>query len=266
MSSARPSPQRELTILARTDRWLVLDKPAGVASVPGGGADHDLLELCARQGLEVLAVHRLDRDTSGAILFALDREARDRFEALFRERDLAKTYWALALGRVTPPVGAWKFPLLEERGFTRVSALGKKSETRYRTLAHHGQTTELELELVTGRMNQIRVHAAHSGFPLAGERKYARGGDDPTKAKRLALHSWRLGFRDPWSGADVVIEAPLPLDLVDLRERAARVRGAVDRDRSPQRDAARSTARTERATHGRRRDPTQRRSDRRKQR
>ncbi|MCE9595816.1 MAG: RNA pseudouridine synthase [Planctomycetes bacterium] len=216
-----PKSKGELAILARTERWLVVDKPAGVSSVPGGGAEHDLIELLAKQGLRVEPVHRLDRDVSGAILFALDREARERFELLFRERDLAKTYWALALGRVEPPIGAWKFPILEERGFARVSALGKKCETRYRTLARFSAATELEVELVTGRLNQIRVHAAHSGHPLSGERKYARGSDDPLKAKRLALHSLRLAFRDPWTGAEVSVDAPLAHDLVALRERAA---------------------------------------------
>jgi 23S rRNA-/tRNA-specific pseudouridylate synthase len=65
---------RELTILARSERWIVVDKPAGVASVPGGGAERDLVELLARQGFAVAPVHRLDRDTSGAILFALDKD------------------------------------------------------------------------------------------------------------------------------------------------------------------------------------------------
>lgn len=216
-----PKSKGELAILARSERWLVVDKPAGVSSVPGGGSEHDLIELLGVQGLRVEPVHRLDRDVSGAILFALDREARERFETLFRERDLAKTYWALALGRVEPAVGAWKFPILEERGFARVSALGKKSETRYRTLARFPAATELEVELVTGRLNQIRVHAAHSGHALAGERKYARGSDDPLKAKRVALHSLRLAFRDPWTGENVAVEAPLAADLVLLRARAA---------------------------------------------
>jgi RluA family pseudouridine synthase len=227
-----PKPKGELAILARTERWLVVDKPAGVSSVPGGGSEHDLVELLGVQGLRVEPVHRLDRDVSGAILFALDREAREGFEELFRERDLAKVYWALALGRVVPANGAWKFPLLEERGFARVSALGKKCETRYRTLGVHGPATELEIELVTGRLNQIRVHAAHSGHPLAGERKYARGSDDPLKAKRVALHSWRLGFRDPWTGEAILVEAPLPSDLVALRERAASSRATASPERS----------------------------------
>lgn len=213
-----------MPILAQCERWIVVDKPAGVSSVPGGGAEHDLVALLARQGLSALAVHRLDRDVSGAILFALDQEARERFEELFRERELSKTYWALALGRVTPPEGAWKFPLLEERGFARVSARGRKSETRYRTLASFGPATELEIELVTGRLNQIRVHAAHAGFPLVGERKYARGALDPLRSKRLALHARRLAFRDPWTGAEVAVEAPLPPELVELRRRAAEAR------------------------------------------
>jgi hypothetical protein len=88
-------------------------------------------------------------------------------------------------------------------------------------------------------LNQIRVHAAHAGFPLAGERKYARGAADPLKARRVALHARRLAFRDPWSGEPVRVEAPLAADLVALRERAAAIRaGASSRvDRSPRRRA-----------------------------
>jgi 23S rRNA-/tRNA-specific pseudouridylate synthase len=78
----------------------------------------------------------------------------------------------------------------------------------------------MEVELVTGRYNQIRLHFAHAGWPLCGERKYARGSEDPLRAKRVALHAWKLSFVHPFSGERVDAEAPLPADLLALREKA----------------------------------------------
>ncbi len=80
----------------------------------------------------------------------------------------------------------------------------------------------LEIDLVTGRKNQIRLHAAHAGFPLAGERKYARGKEATLrfKSRRVALHAWRLEFAHPRTGAVLRLEAPLPPDLLELLDRA----------------------------------------------
>jgi len=82
--------------------------------------------------------------------------------------------------------------------------------------------SELELLLLSGRKNQIRVHLAHAGHPLVGERKYARGRDAvlPFRSRRVALHAWRLAFTEPWGGKEIALEAPLPAELVELRERA----------------------------------------------
>lgn len=201
-----------MPILFRDERLLVVDKPAGVLSVP------ELPELLARTGIAALAVHRLDRDVSGALLLALDEETRAALETQFRERAVRKTYWALAQGRVRPEHGAWQFPILEEGAHARVSALGLKSLTRYRTLEALPAATVLEIDLVTGRRNQIRLHAAHAGFPLAGERKYARGKDACVRfrSRRVALHAWRLALAHPWTGAALEVEAPLARDLCEL--------------------------------------------------
>jgi 23S rRNA-/tRNA-specific pseudouridylate synthase len=80
-------------------------------------------------------------------------------------------------------------------------------------LAHHAATSVVEVELVTGRYNQIRLHFAHHDQALVGERKYARGRDDPLRAKRVALHAWKLAFPHPLRGQRVAVEAPLPDDL-----------------------------------------------------
>lgn len=214
-----------LPILHRDEYLLVVDKPAGVLSVPDkSSGESSLVELLARTGLRVIPVHRLDRDVTGLVLFAFDEETRAALEALFRERAVKKTYWALAQGKVKPPQGAWQFPILEEGAHSRVSALGLKSHTRYRTLEALPAASVLEIDLVTGRKNQIRLHAAHAGFPLAGERKYARGKDATVRfrSRRVALHAWKLELVHPRTGAKLELEAPLPADLLELLDRARR--------------------------------------------
>jgi RluA family pseudouridine synthase len=214
---------RALSVLHQDDRLLIVDKPAGLASVPDPRASgRSVPEWLAEQGLEVHPVHRLDREVSGVLLLARDGEALQALQDLFRARAVDKVYWGMAAGHLEPRAGELSFPILEESGGARVSARGKPARTRYRTLAHHARASELELELLTGRKNQIRVHLAHSGHPLVGERKYGRGKDAvlPFRSRRVALHAWRLAFDDPWSGKKVAIEAPLPADLLELRERA----------------------------------------------
>jgi 23S rRNA pseudouridine1911/1915/1917 synthase len=214
-----------IPILFEDEHVLVVDKPAGLLSVvTGGAAGQSLPEALAGQGLAAIPVHRLDREVSGCVLFARTEAAREALEAMFREHELTKTYWALAQGRVKPEQGAFHFPILEEGPVARVSALGKKAETRYRTLNAWMTTTELEIDLVTGRYNQIRVHFAHAGFPLVGERKYARGKDSPVRirSRRVALHAWRLSLPHPITREPLAIEAPLPADLIEVRSSASR--------------------------------------------
>lgn len=230
-----------LTILYEDDHLVIVSKPPRLLSVPTPGADGPALpEALARQGIHVLPVHRLDREVSGAVLFAKDEDTRERLDALFRERSIQKTYWALAQGRVRPREGAFHFPILEDGAWARVSSRGKQSTTRYKTLAELPETTIVEIELVTGRYNQIRIHFAHAGFPLVGERKYARGKDSPVRvpSRRIALHAWRIVFTHPHSGALLEVEAPLPSDLIDLVEVASTQRGgAASKRRSTRRRA-----------------------------
>jgi RluA family pseudouridine synthase len=203
-------------ILYEDDSLVVVDKPPGLLSVP------ELGERLVQQGLRAVPVHRLDRDVSGTLVLARDERTRAVLELAFRERRVGKVYWALASGHLRRPEGDLRYPILEERGRARVSSAGKPSLTRYRTLAAHEHATEVEVELVTGRMNQIRVHFAHAGNPLVGERKYARGKDSAVRApsRRVALHAWRVELVHPHTGAPLVVEAPLPADLEALRARA----------------------------------------------
>jgi RluA family pseudouridine synthase len=219
---------KPIALLYQDEHLIVVDKPAGLLSVPSEhSAERALPAALAEQGIEALPVHRLDREVSGAIVLALHAEARDALDELFRERSVEKIYWALASGRVAPPNGKWHFPILEEKEGARISARGKPALTRYRTLAAHRGVTELEIELETGRRNQIRLHFAHAGFPLIGERKYARGKDSALRlrSRRVALHAWKLAFDHPITHARVAVEAPLPEDLLELRARANAAKG-----------------------------------------
>jgi RluA family pseudouridine synthase len=204
--------------LYQDQRLLVANKPAGLLTV---GADAPSLEhALAEHGLRARPVHRLDRDVSGCVVCALDGETRARLEELFREQRVRKSYWALVQGAPSVERGKWHAPILEERGFARVSARGKPALTHYRVVRRLGAVTELEIELVTGRMNQIRVHAAHAGHALVGETKYAERKRDPLRAPRLALHARTVAFPHPWTREPLEVEAPLPGELLALCEAA----------------------------------------------
>lgn len=210
-------------MLYQDDRLVVVDKPPGLLSVPDARqAGGSVPERLRAQGLAARSVHRLDREVSGALLLALDDEALQGLQDLFRAQAVQKTYWGLCGGHLASEAGELSFPILDEVAGARVSARGKPARTRYRTLVRHPSTTELELLLLTGRKNQIRVHLAHAGHALVGERKYARGRDAPLtlRSRRVALHAWRLALELPWSGKKLQLEAPLPADLQELRARA----------------------------------------------
>jgi 23S rRNA pseudouridine1911/1915/1917 synthase len=211
------SPAR-IRILHEDADLLVASKPSGLLSVTTPGAQgRTLLEALAAEGhAGLLPVHRLDRDVSGLVVLAKHEAARKALEDLFRGRAVKKIYWALVRGRLRPDLGSFDDPILDQGARARVDPRGKPATTRWRVLARHAATSVVEIELVTGRYNQIRLHFAHHDQALVGERKYARGKDDPLRAKRVALHAWKLAFPHPLRGGRVEVEAPLPADLRDL--------------------------------------------------
>ncbi|MCY3001983.1 MAG: RluA family pseudouridine synthase [Planctomycetota bacterium] len=222
-------------ILFEDPHLLVVHKPSGLLSVPTPGAEGPtVLDAMREQGREVLPVHRLDREVSGVMLLARDATTLSALEVLFRERALRKLYWALALNGPDRDEGAITFPILEEGAHARVSALGKPSRTLYRVNARGPDVAEVEVELVTGRYNQIRLHFAHSGWPLVGDRKYGKFREDPFRFQRVALHAHALELPHPITGEPLVVEAPLPPDLVELRE-VALARGRRTRRADPDR-------------------------------
>lgn len=222
-------PPTPVTIIHLDARILVCAKPPGLLTVApprGSGsaaAEDTLVDRLRREGHpEVLAVHRLDRETTGVVVFARDAGTRDLLMDLFKGRRVRKTYLGVVQGHPSPPEGVLRFPIRDLGASAVIAKDGQPAETRYRTLERVGPAALLELELLTGRHNQARLHLAHIGHPLVGERKYAYGRDAVVRHKRAALHACRLAFVPPGDTGERVFEAALPKDLENL---LAKLRG-----------------------------------------
>ncbi|TYO91239.1 RluA family pseudouridine synthase [Oceanicella actignis] len=211
----RYAPPQEpwLPVLLADDDALAVDKPAGLLTVPGRTPDlADCAEARARRLFPgALIVHRLDMDTSGALLMARNRRAQRILSLQFERRHVRKAYIARVRGQVADEAGEIDLPLIcdwPNRPRQMVDhARGKPALTRWRVLAREDGATRLLLEPLTGRSHQLRVHMLAIGHPILGDRLY--GGPEPG-AERLQLHAWRLDFRHPRDGAHVRVEAPCP--------------------------------------------------------
>lgn len=201
------------------DDLLVLAKPSGLLCVPGRGPDkQDCLSRRAQQQWpEALVVHRLDQATSGLVLMARNPEAQRRMGRAFELRQVQKRYEAVVAGHMAAPThGDWaeiNLPIAAdwERRPLRVidPVLGKPSLTRWRALAHDesAHTTRIELEPVTGRTHQLRVHLAAVGHAILGDALYADAATQ-ARAPRLLLHATRLALEHPISGEWVQFALP----------------------------------------------------------
>lgn len=205
-----------IRILHEDAAVIVLDKPAGLLTVATDSEKTDTAyarlaaHLEARDAGRPFVVHRLDRDTSGLLLFARTAAARDALQAGWH--DLTKTYIAVARGHPRPPEGRIENFLAEGKDL-RVRICNepdrdaKKAVSRYRVLETAGPYSLVEVELVTGRKHQIRVHLNSIRCPIIGDPLYGRA-DNP--AGRLGLHAARLEFPHPVTGEVVRVESPLP--------------------------------------------------------
>jgi len=207
-------PAREVRVLFESRELLAVDKPAGVAVHASVGHEDDNLTarvaalLVARgEKFMVAPVHRLDLETSGAVLFGKGKKACAAYGRLFAEQAVEKTYLALVAGE------------LQGNGELQSSmpAKGKVKEahTSWRAVAGSSEATLLELQLHSGRQHQIRHQLAEAGHPLFGDRRY--GGSLPDSLPRLFLHCRMLALTDPFSGERLQIEVPLPDDLETFR-------------------------------------------------
>ncbi len=210
--------------LFQDEELVAIDKPAGLLSVSTERGDERTALAQVRAALSrprrpaaLWPVHRLDRETSGVLLFARTRAARATVMGAWSEA--RKTYLALVAGRPEPAEGVIEVPLWEDRDLVVRTGDGpgaKAARTRYRTREAHGAVTLLEVELDTGRRQQIRAHLAHLGHPLLGDKR--RG----PRAARLGLHALRLALPHPRDGRALVLEAPPPRAFLELLRGAPR--------------------------------------------
>jgi 23S rRNA pseudouridine1911/1915/1917 synthase len=220
-------PDAPLRVLAHGPGWLAVDKPAGVAVHPlaarergtvlgAVAARHPEVHGVGEGGLRSGVVHRLDVDTSGALLVATAPPQWQRLRVAFREHRIEKRYRAIALGTVASD-GQIELPLVTARhrpAFVRAAAPGERDRarvaiTRWRVLEHLHGSTLLEVRTVTGFLHQVRATLAHLGHPLAGDRTYAPDGD-ATGAARHMLHAASLRFEE------IAAESPDARDFAEL--------------------------------------------------
>ncbi len=207
-------PQEPLRILHHDHELLLVDKPSGLLSVPGKGAHLADCLLTRVQAVfpEALLVHRLDRDTSGVMVFALSRHAQRHLGLQFEHRQTRKTYVARVWGHVAQKTGTVDLPLIVDwpnRPRQHVDfETGKPAQTDWRVLRYEDTATRLRLTPHTGRSHQLRVHMREIGHPILGDPFYATG---PARAApRLMLHSETLRLRHPDGGKGMRFRAPVP--------------------------------------------------------
>jgi 23S rRNA pseudouridine1911/1915/1917 synthase len=233
---------RNLQILYEDEALLVVNKPAGLLAVPlaqrpdADSAYNRLRDHVHPRGRrKPLVVHRIDRDTSGVVVFAKTLKAQENLKEQFERREPERVYLAVVHGRPEPPHGTWRDDLVWDRDVLVQKRAHPRDPRRkvaishYRLLEGFDGASLLEIRLETGKRNQIRVQARLRGYTLVGERLYVQGAElqRPIAFERQALHAQRLSFRHPSSGRRLTVEAPLPKDFEDLLARLRR-RSAPD--------------------------------------
>ena len=208
-------PTGPLSIVHRDDDLLLVDKPSGLLSVPGKPMDRqDCLESRVRDVFpDTLLIHRLDMETSGVMVFALNKRAQRIVNRQFEQRIVKKTYVARVAGWVTEDEGQIDLPLIADwpnRPLQKVCHdTGKPSLTHWRVVEREADATRLELTPLTGRSHQLRVHLKEIGHPILGDPFYAPA-DFFRAAPRLQLHALTLDLRHPADGEWVSWMAECP--------------------------------------------------------
>ncbi len=222
-----------LAVLYEDKDILVVDKPAGLLAVSTerekSRTAHSLLtdyirKGCGRSRKRLFVVHRLDRDTSGTLIFAKSEEAKLRLQAQWKQTE--KKYLAVVHGKCEKRSGTITTYLAEDKDYnvysTSDSTKGRLSHTAYRVLRVMKGFSLLEVDLLTGRKNQIRVHLAGIGHPIVGDTKYGKEDDSQP---RMALHARSISFKHPFSGKQLTFESEVPLFFATLV-------GPMDREKS----------------------------------
>jgi 23S rRNA pseudouridine1911/1915/1917 synthase len=198
-----------LNILFEDEYIIAVNKAPGILVIPIKKDEKNTLtnkvnEELSKRRLSIKAhpCHRLDRDTSGVILFAKGKKMQQEMMELFHKHLIKKKYLALAEGYVDNDQGEIKIPIE-----------GKPALTKYNVIKRHEDYTVLEIEIFTGRTNQIRIHFKYIGHPLLGDTKFAFRKDFKIKLKRTALHAIELEFIHPETKEKINLKAPVPIDI-----------------------------------------------------
>jgi len=229
-----------LSTVYEDDELIVLNKPAGLLTVPLArrseapsvyGRIEDRLRSHGKR--RPFVVHRIDRDTSGLVIFAKDAATQAALKDQFRRREPERVYWAVVYGSPQPASGMWRDHLVwdEDASIQKAShprdPRAKEAISTYAVIDTFERASLVEITLVTGKRNQIRLQARLRGHTLVGEQRYTYGPDHlrPIEFGRQALHAYRLAFTHPRSGEWLRFEAPIPADLRELLSRLRRPTG-----------------------------------------
>lgn len=227
-------------ILYEDDYILVLNKAAGCLTIPDRyeRSAINLFEILTKKYSKIFTVHRLDKDTSGVIIFAKDAGSHKNLNQQFQDLKVIKLYHAVLKGNVNQDEIVIDIPITEDlrqKGKMKPSARGKESLTKLKVINRFRNATLVELELVTGRHHQIRVHCAAIGYPLLVDSLYGnteafnvsslkkkfklkKGEIEKPIISRVTMHSWQIKFQHPHTGEDVSFEAEYPKDFFALIE------------------------------------------------
>src|SRR3989338_525560 len=212
--------RKPIPVLYEDESYIVFDKPAGLLVIPTPQCEKNTLvnivnhKYAPSQGWRLHPCHRLDRETSGAILFAKGKQCQKLMMGVFQKRTVIKKYIALVQGRLSKAAGELRSRVLDfDQKKYRKGSAGQLAITRYRMLQQKRVFGIVEVQPLTGRTNQIRIQFSEIGHPLVGERKYARGRDYALKFRRAALHACALEWTQPVSHKRIHVTADLPDDM-----------------------------------------------------
>lgn len=210
----QPPKHTGLNILFQDEYLLIVDKPAGLLSVPGNSVEKQdcMVSRCQAEFENVLIVHRLDMLTSGIIVFARNKDVLRAMNHLFAERKVSKTYTAIVDGILSNDTGEINQPLMVDwpnRPKQKIDASGKPSCTEFQVLSRDKttQTTRVQLTPITGRSHQLRVHMMWLGHAILGDEFYATD-EVLGKSTRLLLHASKLTFVHPITHQAIDIHCP----------------------------------------------------------
>jgi 23S rRNA pseudouridine955/2504/2580 synthase len=207
------------SIIYEDDYIIALNKPAGLAVHAGSGVSAGIIEIMRTlYGKDLELVHRLDKDTSGCLLIAKQSSIVRRFHQMLREQQLTKIYKLVTCGRwprhiKTVTTGIRKILTPSGESIMQVHEEGAIARTQFQLEQYYPQASLLTANLITGKTHQIRVHAAHQGFPIIGDNKYGNYQENKNLAelglKKMMLHAWQVKFIHPFTEAQINITAPL---------------------------------------------------------